>query len=117
MVRSFCISRQRFLRCGLAYKGERWLTFRVLSLKPSRLKCSANSVGLGIPGKLGKVLATQCCACSRAQHTPDSLAGTVDFEILAGGGDQWWTGVRAVVRDSGDVEASELEIVSVIGEL
>lgn len=39
------------------------LTFRVFSLNPKRLKCSASSVGLGIPGKLG------------CQQVPDLLSG------------------------------------------
>jgi hypothetical protein len=48
--RSFC--RRASAAAALAVEAEGSLTFRVFSLNPSRLKCSANSVGLGIPGKL-----------------------------------------------------------------
>jgi len=50
MGRSFC--RSASAAAALAVEAEGSLTFRVFSLNPNRLKCSASSVGFGIPGKL-----------------------------------------------------------------
>ena len=49
--RSVC--RRASAAAAFAVEAEGSLTFRVFSLNPRRLKCSASSVGLGIPGKLG----------------------------------------------------------------
>lgn len=50
MVRSFCL--RACAAAALAVDVEGSLTFRVFNLNPKRLKCSASSVGFGIPGKL-----------------------------------------------------------------
>jgi hypothetical protein len=44
--------RRAWAAAALVVDADGSLTFRVFSLKPRRLKCSASSVGLGIPGKL-----------------------------------------------------------------